>query len=211
MSATMAEDWRVAGSYFEACNCEAICPCRSVRGVPGGASTYGECFGVLSWRIDEGHIDALDLSGRLVVLTLRYFDRVEETPWEVVAYVDEGASDEQLEALGRIFTGRAGGTVASNYGNAIDTVHAVRRARIVLDHDESRRKISVVGTIYVEAEDPASGPGEVACGIPGLERPGTELFGEGMYSTDPLLRFEVKGRRHAAFATDFDYHSSPSS
>lgn len=22
--------WEVAGSYFEACNCEAICPCRKV-------------------------------------------------------------------------------------------------------------------------------------------------------------------------------------
>jgi len=28
-------DWRVQASYFEACNCEAICPCRSVGGRPG--------------------------------------------------------------------------------------------------------------------------------------------------------------------------------
>ena len=31
-----AGDWRVRGSYFEGCNCEAICPCRSVGGRPGG-------------------------------------------------------------------------------------------------------------------------------------------------------------------------------
>ena len=46
--------WRVVGSYFEACNCEAICPCRSVGGRPGGPSTYGECFGTLSWHIHDG-------------------------------------------------------------------------------------------------------------------------------------------------------------
>jgi hypothetical protein len=55
--------WRIAGAYFESCNCEAICPCRMVGGVPGGRSTYGVCYGTLAWRIDEGHADDLDLSG----------------------------------------------------------------------------------------------------------------------------------------------------
>jgi Putative transposase len=43
-------DWRIAGRYFESCNCDAICPCRMVGGIPGGRSTYGECYGVLAWR-----------------------------------------------------------------------------------------------------------------------------------------------------------------
>ena len=53
--------WQVRGSYFEACNCDAICPCRSVHGQPGGPSTYGECFGTLSWHIHEGHAGPVDL------------------------------------------------------------------------------------------------------------------------------------------------------
>ena len=28
-----------------------------------------------------------------------------------------------------------------------------------------------------------------------------------LLDTDPALRWEVKGRRHAAFTTDFDYRS----
>jgi hypothetical protein len=28
--------WRVSGSYLEACNCEAICPCRRIGGRAGG-------------------------------------------------------------------------------------------------------------------------------------------------------------------------------
>ena len=92
-------DWRVQGSYFEACNCEAICPCRSVGGRPGGPSSFGECFGALSWYIDQGHADGVDLSARRTVLSIRYLDRVQpSTPWEVVLYVDQDTSDEQRAA-----------------------------------------------------------------------------------------------------------------
>ena len=77
-----SSEWRVRGSYFEACNCEAICPCRSVGGRPGGPSTYGECFGTLSWHVRDGHWHDLDLSDLRVVMSLRYFDDVQpSTKW----------------------------------------------------------------------------------------------------------------------------------
>jgi len=200
-------DWRVRGSYFEGCNCEAICPCRSVRGAPGGPSTHGECFGALSWHISEGHAGGIDLTDMLVVMTLRYFDRVQpSTKWEVVLYVDERADDVQFEALSAIFLGRAAGTVAAQYGPAIGEVHAVRRARIAVEHVAARKRIDVAGYITVEAEEMASQFGEVACGIPGLDRPGTELYNDVARSDDPQLRWEVRGRG-ASFATDFDYRS----
>src|SRR3954449_12713500 len=202
-------DWRVSGSYFECCNCEAICPCRSVHGRPGGPSTYGVCFGALSWHIHQGHAGAVDLSDRLVVMALRYHDEVQpSTPWEVVLYVDERASDEQHEALASIFLGRAGGSVANLYGRAIGEVHTVRRARITVEHVAPRKRIQVAGYITVESEGAASEENDVQCGIPGFDHPGTELFGKVLQSTDELLRFEVQGGRKASFATDFDYASS---
>jgi hypothetical protein len=201
-------DWRVRGSYFEGCNCEAICPCRAVGGVPGGPSTYGVCFGALSWMIADGHADELDLSGRQVVMILRYRDDIKPTTrWEVVLYVDEGADDAQRDALADIFLGRAGGRVSELYGPAIGTVHAVRRARIELEHVAPRKRIGVVGYVTLEGEGAASAPGDVQCGIPGFDHPGTELYGDGLESRDPLLRFEVRGKRHASFFTDFDYAS----
>jgi hypothetical protein len=203
-------DWQVRGSYFEACNCEAICPCRSVGGRPGGPSSFGECFGGLSWHVHEGHADSVDLSDLQVVLILRYFDQVQpSTPWDVVLYVDQRANDGQQAALADIFLGRAGGTVADLYGPAIGEVQAVRPARISLEHVAARKRIGVVGYLTVEAEGEASEPGDVQCGIPGFDHPGTEFHGQALLSTDPALRFEVRGRRHAAFSTDFDYRSSP--
>lgn len=146
MSLNPPTSWRVQGSYFEACNCEAICPCRAVGGRPGGPSTYGECFGGLSWHIDTGHADGVDLSDLRTVMAIRYYDRVQpSTPWEVVLYVDDRADEAQLDALAAIFLGRAGGSVAALYGPAIGEVHAVRRAKINLEHVAPRKRIDVVG------------------------------------------------------------------
>jgi len=202
--------WRVRGSYFEACNCDAICPCRSVGGRPGGPSSFGECFGALSWYVREGYSGRCDLSDLRAVLSIRYYDRVQpSTPWEVVFYAEQRADNGQLKAMADIFLGRAGGSVAQLYGPAIGEVHAVRRARITLEHTTPRKRIDVLGYLTVEAEGEASGLGEVRCGIPGFDHPGTELHGDLLQSTDPALRWEVRGRRHAAFATDFDYSSDP--
>jgi hypothetical protein len=204
-----AVDWRVRGSYFEACNCEAICPCRSAGGQPGGPSTYGECFGTLSWHVQEGHWNGMDLSDLRVVMSLRYFDEVQpSTPWEVVLYVDERGTSAQHAALAEIFLGRAGGTVADLYGPAIGEVHAVRPARITVEHVAARKRIDVVGYVNVESLGAVSAPGDVQCGIPGFDHPGTELAGHQLESRDPVLRWEIRGKRHASFTSDFDYGSS---
>ena len=101
--------WHVQGDYLESCNCEAICPCRMSGGVPGGRSTYGECFGLLSWRIADGSFDGTDLSGLNVALACRYHDDEPGSPWTIVFYVDAAGDREQRAALEAIFLGRAGG------------------------------------------------------------------------------------------------------
>ena len=78
---------------------------------------------------------------------------------------------------------------------------------IALDHDSDRKRIDVEGMAKVEAERPASEAGDVQCGIPGYDHPGTELFGDVLESTDEVLEWHVGDGRRAAFATDFDYSS----
>ena len=56
--------WRIADTYFESCNCEAICPCRTIGGRRGGRSTYGICFGALSWLVEDGWWTARPLRRR---------------------------------------------------------------------------------------------------------------------------------------------------
>jgi hypothetical protein len=128
-------EWRVSGTYFEACNCEAICPCRRQGGVKlSTGSSYGVCDFALSWRIVEGAHDGTHLSGLSVVMAGSYSDNEVVRTWRVCLYVDESATDEQYGALKAIFLGKAGGTTVRNYAAVIGEVYAVRRARILLEH-----------------------------------------------------------------------------
>src|SRR6266571_1758318 len=128
-------EWRIAGAYLESCNCDAICPCRMVDGVVDGRSTYGICFGLLGWRIDAGHADAIDLAGVGVALGFRYDDDEPRSPWTLVLYVDERADEQQRAALADIFLGRRGGphVVKLPWVRKPSDVVAVQPARIELD------------------------------------------------------------------------------
>ena len=77
--------WNLSGSYLEACNCEAICPCRTIGGRKGGRSTEGICLGTLSWAIESGRAGGTDLSGLNVVLANRYDDDEPGSPWQLLA------------------------------------------------------------------------------------------------------------------------------
>lgn len=218
MSATtIAEStdvWQVAGSYFEACNCEAICPCRSIGGRPGGRSTEGICQFALSWHVIDGTYqprgsEPIDLSGLDVVMAGFYVDDDPGSPWQVVLYIDVRANDQQRDRLADIFLGRVPGGARDNFAAAIQTVHHVRPARIDLDHEPGEWSIGVEGWIRVDASERVNCDETVACGIPGMNRPGQELRAETMRVADDPLEWELHGR--CAFTTDFDYRSQPAS
>ncbi len=98
----------MAGSYFEACNCDAICPCRTVGGRRGGRSTHGICQFALSWLIDKGTADDVSLKDLAVVMAGWYDDDEPSSPWRVSLYIDDRADDAQYESLTAIFLGRGG-------------------------------------------------------------------------------------------------------
>lgn len=201
--------WSARGTYFEACNCLAICPCRQVGGRDGGRSTYGVCDFTLSWWVREGHFGSRDLSDRRVVMVGSYADDDPGSPWTVNLYVDDGADEGQHSALRDIFLGRAGGTPEKNYAPAITTVADVRPALIELDHTPGRWSIRVVadpaGSVDVTAGESVDSDEPVACGIPGLDHPGTEVRSSLMRVESPALRWEWNDR--CGFATDFAYSS----
>lgn len=198
-------DWHVTGSYFEACNCNAICPCRQVGGKPGGRSTHGVCQFVLSWQITDGRADEESLAGLAVVLAGWYDDDAPSSPWSVSLYVDDLASAVQSEKLAAIFLGRVGGSTWQNYAQAIGTVNQVRRARIQLSHQPRRWRIRADTYISVQASRPVRVEASVACGIPGLDRPGQEVISDELRVSDAPLEWDLHER--CGFATDFHYSS----
>jgi hypothetical protein len=202
---TAPMQWTVEGSYFEACNCEAVCPCRRQGDRPGGRATYGICDFALSWLVERGRADDLDLAGFEVVLAGSFDADEPGSPWRVVLYVDERADHARRAVLADIFLGRAGGTTLAYFAQAIGEVYAVRAADIRLDHSRGRQRIRVDDYVAVRALRPVEVDEPVSCGIPGHDRPGTEMTTEVQRVDDPPLRWEVFGR--CGFATDFAYRS----
>lgn len=197
--------WRVAGSYVEACSCEAVCPCRRVGSRAGGRSTYGTCDFVLGWTVAEGTADGISLSGLGVVMAGTYDDDEPGSPWRVVLYVDDQAEPAQRAALAAIFLGRAGGDVHRNFAAAIGEVHGIHDAHILITHERRRRRIDVSGAIRMTEREPVLTEEPVSCGIPGHGHPGEELIVDALEVDSDPLRFAFSGR--CGFATDFDYRS----
>jgi hypothetical protein len=200
-----ALSWRIRGTYFESCNCDAICPCRRIDGVAGGRSTHGVCMGVLSWLIESGEADGVDVSGVPVALACRYDDDEPGSPWNWVLYLDAAASAEQRDALEGIFTGRLGGDSERHFPWAWkeSNLLAVRPVSIEVDHTRRRQLLRVRDHVSVRIRDRYAGEQTVSCVIPGHDRAGEELIADELVVTDEELAFEYRGV--CGYGSTFDY------
>jgi hypothetical protein len=188
--------FRIRGAYFESCNCEAICPCRMIGGVPGGRSTYGVCFGVLSWRIEDGHLGDVDLSGLATALVCRYDDDEDGSPWSVVLHVDASGDTPQQDALAHIFLEGIPHLPWIRKARHLIAVHA---SDIAIDGADLRigEAVTLRATQRVDTDLP------VACGIPGYDRAGYELYADELRVEDGPFSWALSG--NCAYVSDFDY------
>ena len=197
--------WSIRGTYFESCNCDAICPCRRVDGAQGGRSTHGECLGVLSWLIQDGAADGIDLSGLPVALATRYSDDETGSPWTWVLYLDARATPEQRDALEGIFSGQRGGDAMRHFPWAwkASELVAVRPVEIEVDHTRRRERLRIRDHVSVRIRDRYDGGETVTCVIPGHERAGEELVADELVVEDGPLAFSYRGV--CGFGSTFDY------
>jgi hypothetical protein len=199
--------WRISGSYLEACNCDAICPCRRIGGRQGGRSTYGICLGSLCWQIDEGAAGRIDLAGLRVVLANRDDDEP-GSPWSFVLYIDERGDERQREALESIFLGRLGGTPELQFpwvwkpSNLV----GVRPLAIEVDHTPGRGWFRAGSQVTVRVREPLADQETVTCVIPGHDRSGREVVADLLSVKDAPLGFELSGK--CGYEATFEYSSA---
>ncbi len=200
--------WRIRGSYFESCNCDAICPCRRIDGAQGGRSTYGECAGALSWRILEGSVNGLDMSDLCVVLATWYSDDEPGSPWRWVLHIDERADEPRRVALEDVFAGRVGGTPLSQFPWAFkpSNLLAVVPSRIEIDHTPGRGWFRAGSSVSVRIAAPYETQSPVTCIIPGHDRTGREVVAEALEVHNEHLDFSYSGR--CGYEATFDYSSA---
>ena len=199
--------WQISGSYLEACNCEAICPCRTVGDKKGGRSTEGICLGSLSWQIDEGKAGRADLAGLRAVLAMRYDDDEPGSPWDFFLYIDERADRRQSEALEGIFLGRLGGTpeVQFPWVWKESRLIGIRRVSIQIDHTPGRGWFRAGGQVTVRVREPVADSEAVTCVIPGHHQQGREVIADRLAMTDGVLDVQLSGK--CGYESSFVYSS----
>ncbi|WP_076261350.1 DUF1326 domain-containing protein [Intrasporangium flavum] len=141
--------WSLNGEYVETCSCELMCPCN--LSLDHGA-TYDFCRVTLVFDIGEGTVEGTDVAGRTVAMVADTPKVMTEGNWRVGVFVDDGASDEQLERLVQVFSGQLGGPMAG-LAPLIGEMLGVERAPIEVVHDGLRHGVRIGSAVDFEIED----------------------------------------------------------
>ena len=167
----------------------------------------GGLGGVFLWRIDEGVVGDTDVSGLAAALVVRYDDDEPGSPWTMLLHVDERGDAPQRAALEAVLLGELGGPHVSKLPwirKARDLV-GVRASAIELVPDGAGYRLNVGSSVTARASRAVETELPVACGIPGYDRVGLELYADELVADDPPFEWELSG--NCAYATDFDYAS----
>jgi hypothetical protein len=162
-------------------------------------------MGVLSWLVEVGVADGVDLSGLPVAMACRYSDDEPGSPWTWVLYLEARASEEQRAALEGIFSGRLGGDALRHFPWAWKASEfvAVRPVEITVDHTRRRQRLRIRDHVSVRIRGRYEGDEVVSCVIPGHDRPGEELVTDELVVDDGKLSFEYRGV--CGYGSTFNY------
>jgi hypothetical protein len=141
--------WSLKGSFFETCSCDLMCPC-NMSFDHGATNDY--CRVTLVFNIKEGEIEATDVSGLKVAVIADSPKVMTDGNWRLGLFVDDHASDEQMEKLTGVFGGLKGGpmeTVVPLVGEML----GVERAPFEVVEDGLRHSVKIGDAIDFEIED----------------------------------------------------------
>jgi hypothetical protein len=144
--------YQFQGTLLEACNCDVLCPCWI-----GEDPDNGTCSSVVAYHFDKGTIRGVDVSGLTLANVVFIPGNVLAGNWKAVMFVDERASDEQLDALVSAFSGKLGGPLA-DLAQLIGEVLDVVRAPVSHEVVEGRGTLRVGDDKVVAQMEPYRGP-----------------------------------------------------
>src|SRR5437868_1764496 len=141
--------WKIAGSYFETCSCDVVCPCTASLSL---GATHDYCRVVLVFRIKEGEVEGVDVGGLTVAAIADTPKVMSEGDWRLGVFIDAAASDEQAEKLGGVFSGQLGGPMEA-LGPLVGESLGVERAPIEVREDGVRHSVKIGDAVDFEVED----------------------------------------------------------
>ncbi len=182
--------WKLDGTYFENCNCDWVCPC-TVTSFASPA-TGERCQAVLSYRVDSGQVDGVDVSGLALAVVADAPGRMLDGNWRVGLILDSRASQEQADRLTAVFGGQLGGPMA-NLAPLIGEMLGVERMPIDYADEGGRHRIRIGDAVAIEVEDY----------VPEGAAEPTRLTGVGHPSNSTLTISRPTSSRITAFGMEF--------
>jgi hypothetical protein len=141
--------WKIAGSYFETCSCDVMCPCTASLSF---GATHDRCKVVLVFNVHDGQVEGTDVGGLTVAAVVDTPKVMSEGNWRLGVFIDAAASDEQAEKLGGVFSGALGGPMEA-LGPLIAENLGVERAPIEVRENGLRHSIRIGDAVDFEIED----------------------------------------------------------
>jgi len=145
-------EWEVKAREFVNCNCDFGCPCQF-----NGRPTYGDCYALGGYQIDQGHFGDVKLDGLRAVQVWKWPGAVHEGNGSTLTIIDERADDEQREALRKILYGeetKAGATVwnvfMSTMSNVLDPLY--KPIEFEVDVEQRQATLRVPGVLEAKGE-----------------------------------------------------------
>ena len=141
--------WRIAGSYFETCSCDVVCPC--VPSMSFGA-TNDYCRLTLVFHVKDGEVEGVDVSGLTVAAVTETPKVMTDGNWRIGVFIDAAATDEQAEKPGGVFSGALGGPMEA-LGPLIGENLGVQRVPIEVREDGLTHSVKIGDAVDFEIED----------------------------------------------------------
>ena len=141
--------WNLTGSYVETCSCELMCPCN--LSFDHGA-TYDYCRVVLVFNIATGEVEGNDVGGRRVAVVADTPKVMTDGNWRLGMFIDDGASDEQVDLLAGVFSGQKGGPMAG-LAPLVGEVLGVERASFDVKEDGLMHSVKIGDAVDFEIQD----------------------------------------------------------
>ena len=141
--------WQIAGTYFETCSCEVVCPCTASLAL---GADYDRCKVTLVFHVTDGDVDGTDVSGLTVAAVADTPKVMSEGNWRLGVFIDDSASDQQAEKLGAVFSGQLGGPMEA-LGPLVSENLGVERAPIEVREEGLRHSVKIGDAVDFEIED----------------------------------------------------------
>jgi hypothetical protein len=143
--------YQVKGRLLEVCTCNTLCPCWV-----GDDPDNGTCDGCLAWHIDNGTIEGVDVTGRTIVAVVHIPGNILKGNWKAVLYIDDASTQQQQDAMLKVWSGKAGGPIA-DMAKLIGEVLAVERLPIAFDVQGVKGTLRIGQAVEADLE-PFLGP-----------------------------------------------------